>query len=477
MLFSLFFVWHGFVYYFDLVPLKDAALLFLFFIWLSALFYFISLLILRKTYKASFFAFLLMVYYIFFGYFHDGIKHLEGNVFFSRYSFVLPVSLLLFIIIAIKLKKFKGPFSKMNLYLNSLFIILLLTDSAIFIFKISKPKHQTTSAPPFLLCDSCSTPDIYLIIADSYPGSTELKETLGFDNTPFEKALQQRGFHIVDSSTSNYNFTPFSVSSMLNMEYLKGINGSNSNKDDLLKCYTTIKNNQTLQYLASLGYNFYNYSIFDFNKQPSLAKPTFLPRRTKPLVNHTLGYRMQNELGHLLITRFQIKSVIRNIRNLDLRNNTKLFELTKKQTGEPAPSPKFIYTHLVLPHYPYYFDSSGTQIPYEKLTDDYIINTDAFLQYLVYGNKKYLELIDNILKSSKNPPVIILMGDHGFREFPEPVDSKYYFMNLNAVLLPDKNYSQFYNGMSSVNQFRVILNTVFNQKLAILKDSTSFITE
>lgn len=477
MLFSLFFVWHGFVYYFDLIPLRDAALLFLFFAGLSVFFYLISLLIFRKRNKASFFSFVLMIYYIFFGYFHDGIKQLAGNSFFSRYSFVLPASLLLFIIIAIGLKKFKGSLSKTNLYLNTLFIILLLIDSGVFILKISKSKQQTTSALPFLPCDRCSTPDIYLIIADSYPGKTELKEKLDFDNTPFENALQQRGFHVIDSSTSNYNFTPFSVSSMLNMEYLKGINGSNSNKDDILKCYTTIKNNQTLQYLASLGYSFYNYSIFDFNKQPSLAKPTFLPRKTQPLVSHTLRYRMQYELGHLLITRFKIKSVIRNIRNLDLRNNNELFELTKKQNGEHASNPKFVYTHLVMPHYPYYFDSSGKQIPYEKLTDDYIINTDAFLQYLVYGNQKYLELIDDILKSSKNPPVIILMGDHGFREFPRQVDPKYYFMNLNAILLPGKNYSQFYNGMSSVNQFRIILNTVFNQKLPILKDSTSFITE
>ena len=71
------------------------------------------------------------------------------------------------------------------------------------------------------------------------------------------------------------------------------------------------------------------------------------------------------------------------------------------------------------------------------------------------------------------------MGDHGFREFGHetPEIKKYYFMNLNSVYLPNKDYSRFYEGMSGVNQFRVILNTSFRQNLPLLKDSTIVIRE
>jgi len=96
---------------------------------------------------------------------------------------------------------------------------------------------------------------------------------------------------------------------------------------------------------------------------------------------------------------------------------------------------------------------------------------------LKYSNRKLLELIDHIRKNSPRPPVIILMSDHGFRQLPEGSDQKYYFMNLNAVYLPNGNYAGFYDGMSNVNQFRVILNSQFNQKLPLLKDSTSFLVE
>jgi hypothetical protein len=69
------------------------------------------------------------------------------------------------------------------------------------------------------------------------------------------------------------------------------------------------------------------------------------------------------------------------------------------------------------------------------------------------------------------------MGDHGFREFKNKVENKYHFMTLNAVLLPDKNYSGFYKGMSHINQFRTILNSQFGQKLPLQKDSTSLVVE
>ena len=131
----------------------------------------------------------------------------------------------------------------------------------------------------------------------------------------------------------------------------------------------------------------------------------------------------------------------------------------------------------MIPHHPYYFDSSGHSASYKMLNDDYAFNRKAFISYLKYANKKFLELIDTILASSVVPPIILLMSDHSFREFGETVDDKYHFLNLNTVFLPDSNYSGFYKGQTNVNQFRIILNSQFGQHLPLLKDSTSFLLE
>ena len=101
----------------------------------------------------------------------------------------------------------------------------------------------------------------------------------------------------------------------------------------------------------------------------------------------------------------------------------------------------------------------------------------AYIGYLQYSNSKFLELIDFILSHSKKPPIIIFMGDHGFRHFTTNVDHRYYFMNLNAVYLPGRQYDGFYKGISAVNQFRIIFNNPFKQHLPLLKDSTSFLIE
>jgi hypothetical protein len=69
----------------------------------------------------------------------------------------------------------------------------------------------------------------------------------------------------------------------------------------------------------------------------------------------------------------------------------------------------------------------------------------------------------------------MLLGDHGFREGVKKEEHKYAFMNLNAIYLPEKNYEGFYDSISNVNQFRVLLNKEFEQHLSLLKDSTTFL--
>jgi hypothetical protein len=127
----------------------------------------------------------------------------------------------------------------------------------------------------------------------------------------------------------------------------------------------------------------------------------------------------------------------------------------------------------MMPHYPYYFDSGGTPLPIEKLGGLSRVTAKDYIEYLQYGNKRLLELIDNILSGCVSPPLIIVLSDHGFRHPEKNADLAYDFINLNAVYFPDGNYSRFYDSISNVNQFRVIFNQYFGQRLPILKDSTT----
>ena len=194
---------------------------------------------------------------------------------------------------------------------------------------------------------------------------------------------------------------------------------------------------------------------------------------TRLITSQTFISRFNYDIRFNLVTRYRIKSEIRRMTLFQHRSNEKLIENLKEETSRHSLQPRFVYTHLLMPHYPYYFNSKGEMRSIEFLSDmaNYR-NKEAYVEYLQYCNGIFLQLIDNILKHSKQPPVIIFMSDHGYR-LDDKADDKYRFMNFNTILLPSREYGSFYNGMTNINQFRTLLNVEFGQQLPILKDSLS----
>ena len=84
-------------------------------------------------------------------------------------------------------------------------------------------------------------------------------------------------------------------------------------------------------------------------------------------------------------------------------------------------------------------------------------------------------LVKALKNNTHGEAVIIILGDHGFRVPTEEKHPEWAFQNLNAVYFPSKNYTGFYDSITSVNQFRVVLNTLFDQRLPLLKDSTIYL--
>ncbi len=66
-------------------------------------------------------------------------------------------------------------------------------------------------------------PDIYYIILDAYARDDVLKNTYGYDNSPFLRYLTRKGFYVASNSRCNYPFTDWSLSSSLNFDYLDNL--------------------------------------------------------------------------------------------------------------------------------------------------------------------------------------------------------------------------------------------------------------
>ncbi len=477
-LLPLFFALHGFVLHYPLVPFWDAVGIAGTYTLLSFLLTVLFFLFVKSWRKAALISFSISCFQLCFGVLHDGMKSVAPNSFISSYTFFVPFLLLLIISVSTAIIKSKKQFSKAVTYINVLLLLWLLIDGVQLIYKTAQ-SSATTNVPPSqkALCDTCDTPDIYFIIADEYAGYHALKEVFGFDNSAFENDLRKRGFHVIDSSFSNYNYTPYSVASILNMDYLSGI----TDQSNLLKnrniSYSTITRNKTTQILTQWGYDIANLSVFDIADKGTPVDNQFFATRKKLITGQTFTQRFRRDIEFNFVTRFKIAPLLKKWVYSTNKINEELYQKTVTETTNQNKKPRFIYTHLFMPHYPYYYRANGTKNTIETFIEGQQHRKREYLEYLQYSNKKFLNLIDVILKNSKQPPVIIFMGDHGFRHFSEPVDQRYHFQNLAAVYLPYKNYGSFYKGMSGVNMFRVIFNSTFQQNLPLLKDSSSFLRE
>jgi hypothetical protein len=413
-----------------------------------------------------------MVVHFFFGALHDALKENFNDFFISRYSFLIPFISTATAAVFVYIKKRKSSFIKPFNYLNLLLLILLLTDVVSFTGKlISNDVYGKKVLPGGLAkCDTCVTPDVYWIVADEYAGSQELKEVFHFENTDFEKKLQKMGFHVIIDSRSNYNITPFSIASTLNLTYLP-LKDTGNTINDVPMVMGMIGENVLSRFFHKQGYTLFNNSVFNLPGESQQAESTFLPNKTEYITAQTFLSRMEKDLSYHLVTTLKLKWVNKTAMYANRTGNHALYKNTI-ETSRLKTAPKFSYTHLSMPHSPYYYNETGEPVGYDQLFD-YKSKPD-YLSYLKYTNKKLLSLVDQLIKNSAQPPVIFLMSDHGFRETDQ---KKYHFMNLCAIYTSEKKYDDYYAGLSSVNVFRIFLNAQFKQQLPLLPDSTIFLKE
>ncbi|MFT3824252.1 MAG: sulfatase-like hydrolase/transferase [Chitinophagaceae bacterium] len=481
VLLPLFFVWHGFAQNYGfidpgpvsvlaLVYYLDTILLFIFFYWL-----------LRNYNKAALIVFCCMCFFFFFGNYIDLAKAWLPR-FFHRYIFTIPVFLIFLVTLFAFLKRTDRSFPRLTLFLNSLLLIYLLVDTIDIIRKIAFPYTNKLEVYDFArnnqytIPDTCGKPDIYLLLFDEYESSSGLKSQYNFNND-LDSFLLNKGFSIQTHSKSNYNYTNFSMASMLNMDYVKWFNNSvEATRDDYMKCNQMIKENNVIKFLSDNGYEIVNLSIFDLAGEPATIQQSFLPLQNRMITNSTLPRQLYRDFVWVFL-KSRFLSKIAGITSLFMHeeNNNTVIQRTNEIASSRKNKPRFVYSHFFMPHFPFFKDKNGNRKSDSTIFREFkAMDPKAYLDYIVYVNSEIRKLVEHIQKESGNKAVILLMGDHGFRKEP---GCMYDNDNLNAVYLPNRNYNQLRDTMTCVNQFRVVFNTLYNQHFPILPDTSICLVE
>lgn len=337
-----------------------------------------------------------------------------------------------------------------------------------------------------------SGPDIYLIVLDAYTRGDVLRDIYDYDNRPFLRALQDRGFFVAGESRANYSRTEPSIASTLNMMHLNklpaamaGSGISPSEPTVMGAASRLVRRNHLVGRLRAEGYTIVAFDggyggvyLEDpdvFRQDPQLEDANFWQVGFEVML-------LDTALGRELTRRMRrVYSPLEGL--FEAHRQRILYTLEHLPDEAGREGPQFVYAHVVSPHVPYVFGPNGERIesddPFTLLNarpgaED---NIEKYRDQVHYLNGLVLEAIDGILATSDRPPVIILMGDHGSKVYSDPdpsqaVRRRLVFPILNAYHLPGAEADWLDPSITPVNSFRGVLNTYFEAGLPSAPDTS-----
>ena len=156
--------------------------------------------------------------------------------------------------------------------------------------------------------------------------------------------------------------------------------------------------------------------------------------------------------------------------------------------------PKVVFAHIISPHPPFVLGPDGNEITPEQeyslidihYSEEYVSGYAGQARWVVNELEK---TIGGILQSSRRPPVILVMGDHGpaslwvdfyrrnksFRSYDPSVIAERMSIFL-ALYMPPGPGGEVYPELSPVNVFPLIFERCFGEKAILKKDRSYFST-
>lgn len=379
---------------------------------------------------------------------------IKNILFFLTQLMIAVIALILFLtFLIIWICKTKLNFEKLNSYLNLLTTVFLVIEIINLGFtEVNRVELNDKINLERPLNEIKNKPDIYFIILDGYTNFSALQKYWDFENDELKNFLKNHGFFVAEKGRTIYNVTNYSLASTFNLTKLNFDKDKLYEKSNYLALADLINNNIIADYFCKIDYNFTNLSFYDIQDVKKYYEDIYFLKNGNIYQSRALLgslYEMYNEL----------------ISDMD-EINLSIFEKVKAIQGTANENPRFIYAHIMMPHPPYYFDAEGNRNDFRIASDKK--NKTAYLEQLKYTNSLLMETLENILNSGSNPPIIVVQGDHGFREFEEQEKKDVEFSVLSCYFFPDRDYSSLTDSMKTINTFRIILNKYFDHNFHLI---------
>ncbi len=349
-------------------------------------------------------------------------------------------------------------------------------------------QRRDVTTLPLISLPQDKLPDIYYIILDSYGRADVLNDCFDQNIQPFLENMEEIGFVTAAESQTNFTITDLSLAAALNMDYPQSFAIEPEQASDPAVLHEWTVHNTVRNSLESMGYQTVafdsGYGISQWYDADIYYVRSAGLRWLLGGINPFEDMFLNTTVGTLI---FQFESRLPTIMRVfldgaHLEHRQRMLDIMDNLVKVPDnPAPTFTFAHILAPHNPFVFGPDGEYI---RRNTPFTLNNDpdaksgfayitGYTDQVTYLNKRFLEIISEILQKSDVPPVIILQGDHGPSKWVTSVTGRSYILNM--YYFPGAE-DLIYPSISPVNSFRLVFNSLFDANLPLIADQTFFTT-
>jgi hypothetical protein len=305
-------------------------------------------------------------------------------------------------------------------------------------------------------------PDIYLILLDGHTRSDVLRDVYDYDNSEFTSQLEEMGFWVADCSLSNYPGTNFSTGALFEMDYLHNVY---EDLDNLV--FPSLNETAVFQILDNHHYStvsFHNFLFEHFNITDDIR----LAKEDKLFgsINEFEKMAVDTSILKILIDMegaFPRSWVIPFEDDFYLTHyRDTMYALDALPDLPNMDGPKFVYAHILVTHDPFVFNPDGSYKPSKKITGVEYRDSVEFI------DNTLPDIVEEIIRKSDTPPIILIMGDHGAIIKGRPIEER--MSILFSIYLQGNEPLDFYPEITPVNVFKLIFNHLFDADYELVED-------
>ncbi len=214
----------------------------------------------------------------------------------------------------------------------------------------------TRAGPSELIAQRKPARDIYYLILDRYGTNSALAEAFGVQENDLPDWLEDQGFYVAPDARANYDRTGLSIPATLSLSYLDDVVGAlGPESSDYQTVFDMIQDHKVGRFLKEQGYKYIHLgNWFGPMSHVGIADQNLRPGGLSEFEATLYDETALSALGALVTQQAPIP-VIELLQYDSARYQFATLNELADQSG-----PKFVFTHVLLPHDPFVFQEDGS---------------------------------------------------------------------------------------------------------------------